>query len=226
MMTAKKAERCRERLSHDRSTNRSRNEKAERSARNCPTLLENPSVPVERPPLKRGHPLVLSLSAERSVTSLGKEGGTIDALLRLARQVDALRPCHRDPEAFQALKSQVLPQLLENRSAKEGLRLWVPGCATGEEPYSLAICMFEFLEPVKSHLPIQVFASDINPAAIERARTGFYPKNIAADLTPERLERFFSSTDHGYRINKEIRELCIFGRHRAAAARREQTHDE
>jgi len=119
----------------------------------------------------------------------------------------------RDPEAFEALKSQVLPQLLENRSAKEGLRLWVPGCATGEEPYSLAICMFEFLEPVKSHLPIQVFASDINPAAIERARTGFYPGNIAADLTPQRLERFFTPTDHGYRISKEIRELCVFAPH-------------
>ena len=119
----------------------------------------------------------------------------------------------RDPLAFEALKSQVLPSLLDNRSGKEGLRLWVPGCATGEEPYSLAICLREFLEHAKCHLPIQIFASDINPVAIERARTGFYPENIAADVTPKRLERFFTSTDHGYRISKDIRELCVFAPH-------------
>ncbi|PYV38761.1 MAG: histidine kinase [Acidobacteria bacterium] len=150
---------------------------------------------------------------------------TLEAYLRYLRENPAeIQALHqdllikvtqffRDPEAFEALKSQVLPQLLENRPAKEGLRLWVPGCATGEEPYSLAICLLEFLEHVKSHLPIQVFASDVNPAAIERARTGFYPENIAADLTPQRLERFFTSTDHGYRISKEIRELCILAPH-------------
>lgn len=150
---------------------------------------------------------------------------TLEAYLRYLRENPAeIQALHqdllikvtqffRDPEAFEALKSQVLPQLLKNRPAKEDLRLWVPGCATGEEPYSLAICLLEFLEHVKSPLPIQVFASDINPAAIERARTGFYPENIAADLTPQRLERFFTSTDHGYRISKEIRELCIFALH-------------
>ena len=119
----------------------------------------------------------------------------------------------RDPEVFEALTSRVFPKLLENCPAKEGLRLWVPGCATGEEPYSLAICLLEFMRRGNTHRPLQVFASDINPAAIERARTGFYPENIASDLTPERLERFFTSTDHGYRISKEIRELCVFAAH-------------
>lgn len=116
----------------------------------------------------------------------------------------------RDPEVFDALKSQVIPQLLKKRSAKEALRLWIPGCATGEEAYSLAICMLESLDLTKNHVPIRVFASDINPASIERARAGVYPENITADVTPERLERFFVRTHNRYRIKKDIRDLCIF----------------
>ena len=119
----------------------------------------------------------------------------------------------RDPEVFEALKINVFPKLLKNRSPKEGLRFWVPGCSTGEEAYSLAISILEFLEQIDSRISIQVFASDINPAAIERARTGFYPENISADLTPRRLERFFVSTADGYRISKQIRDLCVFAPH-------------
>lgn len=119
----------------------------------------------------------------------------------------------RDPEAFDALNHRVFPQLLQNRSAKAPIRLWVSGCATGEEAYSLAICLVEFLEKAKSNVPIQLFASDINPALIERARRGFYPENISADLTPQRLQRYFTRTGEGYRINKDIRERCVFARH-------------
>jgi two-component system, chemotaxis family, CheB/CheR fusion protein len=119
----------------------------------------------------------------------------------------------RDPEAFDALNNRVFPQLLQNRSARAPIRLWVSGCATGEEAYSLAICLVEFLEQAKSNVPIQLFASNINPALIERARRGFYSENIGADVTPQRLQRYFTRTKEGYRINKDIRERCVFATH-------------
>jgi two-component system CheB/CheR fusion protein len=119
----------------------------------------------------------------------------------------------RDPEAFEALNHLVFPQLLENRSARAPIRFWVSGCATGEEAYSLAICLAEFLEQAKSNVAVQLFASDINPALVERARRGFYPENISVDVTPQRLRRYFTHTDEGYRINKDIRERCVFATH-------------
>jgi two-component system CheB/CheR fusion protein len=119
----------------------------------------------------------------------------------------------RDPEAFDALSHRVFPQLVENRSAKAPIRLWVSGCATGEEAYSLAICLVEFLEQAKSNVPIQLFSSDINSDSVERARRGFYPENISADVTPQRLQRYFTRTGEGYRINKDIRERCVFATH-------------
>ncbi len=119
----------------------------------------------------------------------------------------------RDPEAFDALKSKVFPQLLQKRLGNAPVRLWVSGCATGEEAYSLAICLSESIEQLNSDLSIQVFASDINPVVIERARKGSYPENIAADITSKRLQRYFTRTDQGYQINEEIRELCVFAGH-------------
>ena len=123
-----------------------------------------------------------------------------------------VRQFFRDPESFDALSTQVFPQLLRNRPANAAVRLWVSGCATGEEAYSLAICLLEFLEKIKSKVPIQLFASDINPTLVERARNGFYAENIKADITPARLQRYFTRTDDGYRINREVRELCIFAK--------------
>jgi two-component system CheB/CheR fusion protein len=116
----------------------------------------------------------------------------------------------RDPEAFDALIDRVFPQLLKGRSEGEPLRLWVPGCATGEEAYSLAICVLEVLDKAQLRIPFQLFASDINSGSIQRARSGFYPENIANDITPKRLHRHFSRTESGYRVNKEVRDLCIF----------------
>ncbi len=118
----------------------------------------------------------------------------------------------RDPEAFDALSAHVFPQLLRNRPARAAVRLWVSGCATGEEAYSLAICLLEFLETINSRIPVQMFASDINATLVERARRGFYPENISADVTPARLQRYFTRTDDGYRINPEVRELCVFAK--------------
>ena len=118
----------------------------------------------------------------------------------------------RDPEAFAALRKQVFPQLLEDRSGNDPIRIWAPGCATGEEPYSLAISLTEFVEQAGSRVPVQVFATDINQAAIDKARAGSYPQSIERGVGPERLRRFFTRTDGAYQIGKEIRDKCVFAK--------------
>jgi two-component system CheB/CheR fusion protein len=119
----------------------------------------------------------------------------------------------RDREVYQVLKKKVLPVLLKNRPADSPLRFWVPGCSTGEEAYSIAICALEFLGAAKSNITIQIFGTDISEAAVEKGRNGNYPESITADVTPERLRRFFSPAPGGYRIAKSIRDVCIFARH-------------
>ena len=118
----------------------------------------------------------------------------------------------REPEMFEAL-GNALARLLEERSAKVPFRIWVAGCATGEEAYSIAITAFEVLDRVGKELPIQVFATDLSETAIERARTGTYPTSIEGDVSPERLSRFFSRADSGYRVKQTVRENCVFARH-------------
>ena len=116
----------------------------------------------------------------------------------------------REPESFRELKRTIYPRLLKNRRANEPIRIWVPGCSTGEEVYSHAINLVEFLGPKVSQTPFQVFATDVNPAVIEKARAGLYPKKIKAHVSPERLRRFFTETRDGYRIVPAIRERCVF----------------
>ncbi|HYN20018.1 MAG TPA: CheR family methyltransferase, partial [Thermoanaerobaculia bacterium] len=119
----------------------------------------------------------------------------------------------RNPKTFEALKAGVLPKLFKDRTRHEPLRIWVIGCSTGEEAYSIAIAFAEFAEATGSQLPLQVFASDVNATVIDRARAGLYSKKITHDVSPERLRRFFTEADGGYRINKRIRDLCVFARH-------------
>ncbi len=118
----------------------------------------------------------------------------------------------RDPAAWEQLKNEVLPALLAGRPPTQTLRAWVPACATGEEAYSLGILYKELHEELK--LPktsaLQIFATDLDRDAIARARQARYPANIAADVSPERLSRFFVKTEHGYQVSKEIREMVIF----------------
>ncbi|HAF95968.1 MAG: hypothetical protein A2021_02805 [Elusimicrobia bacterium GWF2_52_66] len=116
----------------------------------------------------------------------------------------------REPESFNALKSGIYPGLLKNRSAYTPIRIWVPGCSTGEEAYSQAINLIEFLGKQASRIPFQIFATDVNPVVVERARVGLYPAKIRAEVSPERLRRFFIKTEDGYRIAPYIRERCIF----------------
>jgi two-component system CheB/CheR fusion protein len=118
----------------------------------------------------------------------------------------------RDPEAFGALEEQVIPNLFANRPTGASIRVWVPGCSTGEEAYSLAILLQERMEELKQTFKLQVFATDIDRRAIECARAGIYPVSIADNISPERLARFFSPEPDGsaYRILKSIRDRVIF----------------
>jgi two-component system CheB/CheR fusion protein len=118
----------------------------------------------------------------------------------------------RDPEAFEAFQEQVLPQIVANKPAGELVRVWVPGCSTGEEAYSIAILLQERLESLGQNFKVQVFATDIDSRAIGHARAGIYPASIAADISPERLSRFFTKEPDGsaYRIHKGIRDMMVF----------------
>jgi two-component system CheB/CheR fusion protein len=118
----------------------------------------------------------------------------------------------RDPAAWEQLRAQAIPALLADRPPGQALRAWVPGCSTGEEAYSLAIMLREALDELKpnGNLQIQIFATDLDKDAIEKARQGVFPSNISADVSEARLKRFFTKAEHGYRVRKEIRELVIF----------------
>ena len=118
----------------------------------------------------------------------------------------------RDPQAYDALKEKVFPELTSERSRHEPVRVWALGCSTGEEAYSIAMAYTEFAEASGRRVPLQVFATDLNSAGIERARTGVYPKSIEQDVDAERLRRFFIDIDGSYRICKPIRDMCIFAR--------------
>jgi two-component system CheB/CheR fusion protein len=118
----------------------------------------------------------------------------------------------RDPALWEQLRNEVIPSMLKAHPKGATLRAWVAGCSTGEEAYSLAIVFREALETMKPAIPfsMQVFATDLDKDAIEKARAGVYPANIAADIDEARLRRFFTQEEHGYRVNKEIREMMIF----------------
>ena len=118
----------------------------------------------------------------------------------------------RDPETFETLKSRVFPKILQNRAAETPVRIWVTGCSTGEEAYTLAICWQEFVGGRAASVPVQIFATDLNDAGIDKARTGIYPENISLDVSPERLRRFFVKVERGYQISKTIRDMCVFAR--------------
>lgn len=117
----------------------------------------------------------------------------------------------RNPEAFDALKQNVYPAILQARgSSSAPIRIWVPGCSTGEEAYSHAMSLVEFLGEERMEVPIQIFGTDLSENAIQHARMGIYKENIEADVNPTRLRRFFNKPDAGYQISKTIRDLCIF----------------
>jgi two-component system CheB/CheR fusion protein len=115
----------------------------------------------------------------------------------------------RDPEAFAVLAERVLPQITADN---ESIRMWVPGCSTGEEAYSLAMVLLETLGDRAGSTAVQIFATDLSERSIEVARAGVYPESIAADVSPERLNRFFTRLDGKYRIHRAVRDAIVFAR--------------
>lgn len=130
----------------------------------------------------------------------------------------------RDPEAFEALRKHVLPALFRDNAKGGTVRVWVPGCSTGEEVYSLAMAMLEYLwlettktaKPGLGATPFQIFATDISDGSLDRARAGLYSEGLVAGVSPERLRRFFIRIDGGYQIVKPVREMCIFAKQNVA----------
>src|SRR5271157_3763451 len=124
----------------------------------------------------------------------------------------------REPQTFEVLKERIFPEILRTKSQDTPIRLWVPGCSTGQEAYSLAIALVEFLDTQPVRPPIQIFATDLSEiASLAKAREGVYPVNIAAEVSPERLRRFFTKEQETYRISKSIRDMCVFAKQNVAA---------
>jgi len=119
----------------------------------------------------------------------------------------------REPAAFEALRARVFPKLCENRPSDRPVRIWIPGCSTGEEVYSIAISLLEYLGESQRNLPIKIFGTDLSLGTVERARAGKYPDSIARDVSPERLQRFFMKDQEGYQVRRELRDLCVFAKH-------------
>ena len=118
----------------------------------------------------------------------------------------------RDPDVFDTLRDEILPRILHGRGNDEPVRIWVPGCATGEEVYSLAILLVEAAADIGYTCPFQIFGTDLSEVALERARQGLYAEGIVEEVSPERLRRFFTRAHGGYRISKSVRDCCIFAR--------------
>jgi two-component system CheB/CheR fusion protein len=119
----------------------------------------------------------------------------------------------REPAAFDLLAEKVIAKLLEEKGAERPVRIWVPACATGEEAYSIAILVYEQLAALGTARPIQLFATDIDTEALAAARVGRYRADIAEQVSPERLARYFTRLDDGYQVVKELRDVCVFSAH-------------
>ena len=159
--------------------------------------------------------------ARRMVLNKKNTLGDYAAFLRgNAKELDALysdvlisvTSFFRNPEAFETLKRSVFPKLLAQGRRDEPIRVWVLGCSTGQEAYSIAMAYVEASEHTVRAPGLQVFATDLNEALLNKARHGLYAKSLAADIPPERLERFFVEESGAYRISKELREMVVFAR--------------
>jgi two-component system, chemotaxis family, CheB/CheR fusion protein len=122
----------------------------------------------------------------------------------------------RDFEAFEALKVHVYPAIVKDKGNKGTIRMWAPGCSTGEETYSLAMTLLEFLGDKAASFQVQIFGTDLNEKGIQKARTGLYRESIADEISAERMQRFFVKVEGGYRVNKAVRDMCVFARQNLA----------
>jgi len=153
---------------------------------------------------------------ERYVSLLRSEPEEVEALFEDI--LINITEFFRDPGTFDTLQQQIFPRILAERQAGTPIRIWVPGCSTGEEVYSIGMCLLEFLNQATASAatPVQIFGTDISELALARARAGIYGENIADFLPRERLNRFFTRSDNGFQISKKIRDLCVFARQNMA----------
>ena len=170
--------------------------------------------------LYKQNTLCRRIERRMGIHQIGKMAGYVRYLQENPQELDLLfkelligvTNFFRDAAAWEQLRTEAIPALLAERSPGHSLRAWVPGCSTGEEAYSLAMVFKEAVAKVKpeGNFSLQIFATDLDRDAIDKARKGFFPENIAADVSEERLKRFFAKEDRGYRVRKEIREMVIF----------------
>ena len=147
------------------------------------------------------------------ISYMNKNPKEVDALFR--DLLIGVTSFFRDPAAFAVLETKGIPRLLADKAAGDPVRIWVCGCSTGEEAYSIAIQMAEFMDAVKGPAKVQIFATDLDKMAIDQARSGIFPASIATDISPERLVRCFSREPDGstYRVQKYVRDLLVFSEH-------------
>ncbi|HYC04974.1 MAG TPA: CheR family methyltransferase [Azospirillaceae bacterium] len=149
--------------------------------------------------------------AEEYLELLGRDPEEVRALFR--DLLIGVTGFFRDPDAFDLMEREVIPALLAGRAADDTVRIWVPGCATGEEAYSIAMLLREAMDRLDVRPQVQLFATDIDDAALATARLGRYPAALLTGIGPERLRRFFMPSGNGMAVSKEIRDLCIFSSH-------------
>lgn len=159
---------------------------------------------------------------ERRMGLAGIQSGDMDRYLKLLRsdkgEIELLAKdllinvtnFFRDPAVFDLLARKTIPDLIRNHSTDRPLRIWIAGCSTGEEAYSLAMLFREQMAAAAKDAALQIFASDVDPEAVESAREGLYPATIEADVSPARLARFFRKEKHGYRVSPELRAAVVF----------------
>jgi two-component system, chemotaxis family, CheB/CheR fusion protein len=164
------------------------------------------------------------LVRQMALSKIGAIGDYLKLLQKKRDEVDKLYDSllinvtdfFRDPEYFEFLRDQIFPKILKHLPENTPIRAWVPGCATGEEAYSLAMVLRELLDAENLATPVQIFGTDVSENAIAHARAGLYPTTDIANVSPERLKRFFHETDRGHAIRKKIRDMCVFARQNVA----------
>lgn len=155
--------------------------------------------------------LILKQSSEKEYAEHLKKNPA-EAKILFAELLIHVTNFFRDPKSFEALKNKVFPRLIKDRPSATPIRIWVPGCSTGEEAYSIAISLLDFLGD-QAPPRIQIFASDISDSAIQKARQGVYPESSVQNIPKPLLEKYFTKTTAGYKIVKSVRELCLFSKH-------------
>ena len=164
---------------------------------------------------------ITQLKEYANLLSQKKPARTIDSVQSGGQEIDILyqdllinvTSFFRDTDTHKYLKESLFPKLLKRKKIGESLRIWVPACATGEEAYSIAMMLLEIQESKTSVIPVQIFATDLSIQAINKARIGIYTKQELETVSPKRIQRFFIKADGGFRVNKAVRDMCVFAPH-------------